>query len=236
MGFRASKRRFIGKPLRIVLRSLKDNGVGHLIIRGSEKQVEGEPTYYRILEADLTPIITKKKKVTISVKAQKVFRGVILPESKDLRFISYYPDFTVVRKEDEHKYLDNTASAAEKNLILSNSQHWESEEEDMEEDDEDESRSKDAEKLNSKEVSHKGNVDKEKRISRDYSQSKRRQRNYVRSQSDRAKIRKNCKEEKFGNFKDDQMQRINNMIEKGMNADTAKQIEWERELAIRTKR
>lgn len=49
---------------------------------------------------------------------QKTWRGVTIPKPVEIYSTSYKPDYELVDKEDEHKYLQNPAKITEK--ILSN--------------------------------------------------------------------------------------------------------------------
>ncbi|XP_023301365.2 uncharacterized protein LOC111683519 [Lucilia cuprina] len=105
---------FKGKTLWEIVGDLKDYGVGRLVIRNMFQRYP-EPCYFKILKVqtvDEQPDTARKVKVTV----EKTWRGVTLPKPIEIYSTSYKPDYELVDKEDEHKFLQNTKKVSEKIL------------------------------------------------------------------------------------------------------------------------
>ncbi|XP_053955221.1 uncharacterized protein LOC128861257 [Anastrepha ludens] len=250
-----------GKPLWELLDNLPDHGVGRLIVRGSCKQMEDYPSYMRILNVDMSskgPHRKKQNKIKIAVEVQRIWRGVIFPRSVNICSTSHLHDFKLVPKDEEEKYLKHTKTAGEvgyhywtagqkkriKALIAQGLTPYEAKQKELErialeqaeaaeragvepskepvpkidpsnfadnfDDVEDEGETEGS--VDSDDIPEEKKKNKGQNMN-DFSEEFINQRN-------------------FENFSPEQKLRIEKMIQNGMDADTAKQLEWERQVAF----
>ncbi|XP_061388638.1 uncharacterized protein LOC133323697 [Musca vetustissima] len=106
---------FKGKTLWEIVGDLKDFGVGRLVVRNMFQRYP-EPCYMRILKVDTVDAEDGDKPRKVKVTVEKTWRGVTLPKPVEIFSTSYKADYELVDKEDEHKYLQNTAKVEEKIL------------------------------------------------------------------------------------------------------------------------
>lgn len=97
-----------GKPLWEILANLKNHGVGRMIIRHSLQKFP-EPCYMRILKVAALPDTSKHphdpRKVRVLV--EKTNRGRTHPKPIQIDSVSYKPDYMLVPKDEEQRYLIN---------------------------------------------------------------------------------------------------------------------------------
>ncbi|XP_067648411.1 small ribosomal subunit protein mS34-like [Eurosta solidaginis] len=107
---------FRGNTLWELVGNLRDFGVGRLVIRNMFQRYE-EPCYMRILKVDVKPHDPAKDPIRkVAVTVEKVWRGVVSPKPVTIYRTSYKPDYELVPKEEESKYLNNTKKVSEQIL------------------------------------------------------------------------------------------------------------------------
>ncbi|XP_054734249.1 uncharacterized protein LOC129241772 [Anastrepha obliqua] len=107
---------FRGKTLWEIVGNLRDFGVGRLVIRNKFQRYE-EPCYMRILKVEVTPHDPSKDPIRkVAVTVEKTWRGVVSPNPVTIYRTSYKPDYELIPKEDEPKYINNTKKVTEKLL------------------------------------------------------------------------------------------------------------------------
>lgn len=98
-----------GKPLWEILGNLKNYGVGRLVIRGTQQRYP-EISYMKILKVAGLPDVSKHphdpRKVIVLV--ERVFRGQKSPILVQMDGRTYKPDFMLVPKDQEAKYINAT--------------------------------------------------------------------------------------------------------------------------------
>lgn len=97
-----------GKPLWEILGNLKNHGVGRMVIRHALQKYP-EPCYMRILKVAALPDTSKHphdpRKVRVLV--ERTFRGETDPKPKQIDSVSYKPDYMLIPKDEEHRYLNH---------------------------------------------------------------------------------------------------------------------------------
>lgn len=103
---------FSGKSLWEIVGNLKNYGVGRLVYQQKYTRYP-EPCYFKILK--VTPIQhdgnldnphENLRKVIVLVA--NVFRGNLEPEVREIFRTSYKPDFRLIPKHEEHKWIEKT--------------------------------------------------------------------------------------------------------------------------------
>ncbi|XP_003702760.1 mitochondrial ribosomal protein S34 [Megachile rotundata] len=97
-----------GKPLWEILANLKNHGVGRMVIRYTFQRYP-EPCYMRILKVAALPDTSKHphdpRKVRVLVES--TFRGKTQPTPRQIDSVSYKPDYMLIPKDEEHRYLNH---------------------------------------------------------------------------------------------------------------------------------
>ncbi|XP_054735030.1 uncharacterized protein LOC129242428 [Anastrepha obliqua] len=251
-----------GKPLWELLENLPDYGVGRLIIRGSFQQKEDEPSYMRILEVDMAakaPDKRKKNKIRVPVKVQRIFRGIKYPRPVNICSTSYLYDFKLVPKDEEEKYISRTKTTNESGyyyhyrstgekkriraLVEQGFTPYEAKQMELERQARQEAEAAEragaepskepvpkVDQSNFDDVEDEGGTE-------DSFDSDSIPEEKVQKKKNKGQNRNDCSEEflnqqNFENFSPEQKLRIDKMIQNGMDGDTAKQLEWERQIAF----
>ncbi|XP_038223517.1 uncharacterized protein LOC119840829 [Zerene cesonia] len=97
---------FKGKTLWEIVGSLKNFGVGRLIVRQMFQRYP-EPTFMKIVKVETCPDEERRR---VRVWVEKTFRGRKLPQITEIYRTSYKPDYQLVTKDDESKFLELTSS------------------------------------------------------------------------------------------------------------------------------
>ncbi|XP_045495605.1 uncharacterized protein LOC123694258 [Colias croceus] len=97
---------FKGKTLWEIVGSLKNFGVGRLIVRQMFQRYP-EPTYMKIVKVETCPDEERRR---VRVWVEKTFRGRKLPQIAEIYRTSYKPDYQLISKDDESKFLESTSS------------------------------------------------------------------------------------------------------------------------------
>ncbi|XP_067940141.1 small ribosomal subunit protein mS34-like [Watersipora subatra] len=94
-----------GKFLFHLLCNLNGSGVGRMVVRKSFNERYKEPSYYIIKKS--CPDYTSEDLKAGYILAKQVFRGKVLGEEKRINS-GFKPDWELVPKSEEQKYLENT--------------------------------------------------------------------------------------------------------------------------------
>ncbi|CAG9087952.1 unnamed protein product [Plutella xylostella] len=92
---------FKGKTLWEIVGSLKNFGVGRVVVRSVFNRYP-EPTFMKIVKVETCPDEERRK---VRVWVEKTFRGRKLPTLTEIHRTSYKPDYQLVPKNEEAKYL-----------------------------------------------------------------------------------------------------------------------------------
>ncbi|XP_068206961.1 small ribosomal subunit protein mS34 [Palaemon carinicauda] len=98
----------VGKRLWEIIGSLKDFGVGRMVVRSTLERYP-EPSFFRILSAqpemDTGRPYRDEDNLRGKVLVERVFRGVNMGVV-DISKSAYKTDFKLIHKHEEHKYLE----------------------------------------------------------------------------------------------------------------------------------
>ncbi|XP_023936740.1 uncharacterized protein LOC112044954 [Bicyclus anynana] len=92
---------FKGKTLWEIVGSLKNYGVGRLIVRSVFERYP-EPSYMKIVKVETCPDEERRR---VRVWVEKTFRGRTLPKLTEIYRTSYKPDYKLIPKDEESKLL-----------------------------------------------------------------------------------------------------------------------------------
>ncbi|XP_017884458.1 uncharacterized protein LOC108627640 [Ceratina calcarata] len=108
---------FKGKPLWEILGNLKNHGVGRMVIRHKQQRY-AEASYMRILKVAALPDTSQHPHDprSVMVLVQQVFRGKTVPEPVQLDTTTYKPDYMLIPKDQEEKFLNSTETPEERIL------------------------------------------------------------------------------------------------------------------------
>ncbi|XP_047534971.1 uncharacterized protein LOC125069499 [Vanessa atalanta] len=94
---------FKGKTLWEIVGSLKNYGVGRIIVR-SVFQRYSEPSFMKIVKVETCPDEERRR---VRVWVEKTFRGRKLPNLTEIYKTSYKPDYNLIPKDEEAKLFES---------------------------------------------------------------------------------------------------------------------------------
>ncbi|XP_034831338.1 uncharacterized protein mRpS34 [Maniola hyperantus] len=95
---------FKGKTLWEIVGSLKNYGVGRLIVRSVFERYP-EPSFMKIVKVETCPHEERRR---VRVWVEKTFRGRTLPKLTEIYRTSYKPDYKLISKDEEAQLLQST--------------------------------------------------------------------------------------------------------------------------------
>lgn len=99
------KTEFIGKTLFEILANLRNFGVGRMVIKQTEvAQNPGKKCYYIVRKVE--PVMDKELKEG-AIHAERVFRNARIPGLSYVENDSWFTDWQLVPKDQEHNYRDH---------------------------------------------------------------------------------------------------------------------------------
>ncbi|CAG9561144.1 unnamed protein product [Danaus chrysippus] len=106
---------FKGKTLWEIVGSLKNYGVGRIIVRSVFNRYP-EPSFMKIVKVETCPDEERRR---VRVWVEKTFRGRKSPQLTEIYRTSYKPDYNLIPKDEEYKFLEAVKSN-ESEVILPN--------------------------------------------------------------------------------------------------------------------
>ncbi|KAI5645447.1 mitochondrial 28S ribosomal protein s34 domain-containing protein [Phthorimaea operculella] len=100
---------FKGKSLWEIVGSLKNFGVGRIVVRSVFERYP-EPSFMKIVKVETCPDEERRR---VRVWVEKTFRGHTLPKLTEIYRTSYKTDYKLVPKNEEAKLLESVAKAKE---------------------------------------------------------------------------------------------------------------------------
>ncbi|XP_053955220.1 uncharacterized protein LOC128861256 [Anastrepha ludens] len=211
--------------------------------------------------ASKAPDKRKKNKIRVPVKVQRIFRGIKYPRPVNICSTSYLYDFKLVPKDEEEKYISRTKTTNESGYYYRNTGEkkriralvaqgftpYEAKQRELERQARQEAEAEERASVGpSKEpvpkvdqsnftdqfddVEDEGET--EDSFDSDSIPEKKVQKKKNKGQNRNDFSKEFLKQQNFENFSPEQTLRIEKMIQNGMDADTAKQLEWERQIAF----